>query len=176
MMGKRSLRAVVAATLLAFVSPPALAEEAEGCERIAMAAGWTIFAGFGPDVTPEEVVEETTATASPDFCTGLVWSDEQVLDMIHQIIESDFEIDRTDRGMRRSGLFGRYFGLQCATEVSGIRFHRLPEVKSVIEDCIQNSSQTQQAYDFCLLDGTIIEDSLENYVPPARVPEETEVS
>ena len=170
-MRKYSCRTGLAAALVAFASLPALADDMEACERISMAAGWTIFAGFGTDVTPEVVIEETEATAGPIIFEGLIWSDERVHDMILQIIESDFEIDRTEGGMRRSVLFGRYFALQCSTEVSGIRFHRLPEVKSVIEDCIENSSQTQEAFDLCLLDGTIVEESLDDYVPPADVSE-----
>lgn len=170
-MRRRPHHAVVATVLLAFAPLPAIADEPEGCERIAMAAGWTIFAGFGPNATPELVIEETAEVAGPAVFEGLVWSDERVLDMIQQILESDFEIDRSERNIERSGLFGRFFGLQCAVEDRGVRFHRLPEVKSVIEDCIQNSSQTQRAYDLCLMDGTIVEESWEDYDGPGRVPE-----
>ena len=150
-----------------------LAEIDAECAKVGQAAAWTIFAGFGHDVTPEQVIEMTPVIDGISAFDNLIWDEERVHDLIGQIIASKFEIDRSDAGMRNAHLFGEFFRLQCVAEAErNIRFQRLPEAKPAIEECIETSAQNRFSFELCLLDSTVDKESWKDYSGPMK--EETE--
>ena len=83
---------------------------------------------------------------------------------VGQVIESKFEIDRTEAGMRNARLFGEFFRLQCAAEAErNIKFKKLPEARQAIEECIETSASSKFSFQLCLLDSTVIKESWEDY-------------
>ena len=166
-MGQVRWAAVVAIGLLAAGSASANIE-AE-CEKVGEAAAWTIFAGYGPDVTPEQVIETTPVIDGESTFDNLIWNDERIRDLISQIIASKFEIDRSKAGLRNARLFGEFFRLQCVAEASrNIRFLKLPEVKPAIEECIETSAQNRRSFELCLLDSTVDKESWKDYSGPMK--------
>lgn len=159
--------AVLVIGLLTAVS--ANADIAEDCQKIGQAAAWTVFAGYGPDVTPEQVIETTPVIDGVSTYDNLVWDDERVHELINQVIASKFEIDRSDAGMRKSFFFGEFFRLQCVAEAErNIRFKKLPEAKPAIEECIETSASSKFSFELCLLDSTVVKESWKDYSGPMK--------
>ena len=151
----------------------ALADIEAECATVGQAAAWTIFAGYGHDVTPEQVIETTPVIDGVSTFDNLVWDEERVHDLIGQIIASRFEIDRSDAGMRNARLFGEFFRLQCVAEAErNIRFQRLPEAKPAIQKCIETSAQNRFSFELCILDSTVDKEAWKDYSGPMK--EETE--
>ena len=141
----------------------------EDCQRIGKAAAWTIFAGYGPDVTPQEVIDTTPDTNGVNTFDNLIWDEQRVHDLISQIIDSNFDIDRSDAGMRKSFFFGEFFRLQCVAEVErNIRFQRLPRAKPAIEKCIETSAQNRLSFELCILDSTVDKEAWKDYTGPMQ--------
>ena len=159
-----------AALLIGLVAAaPAHADIADDCDGVRRVAQWTIFAGYGPDVTPEQVVETAPAIDGANIFDNLVWSDERIHDLIRQIVASDFKIDRSEAGLRYAGLYGEFFRLQCVAEAKrNIRFKKLPEAKPAIEECIKTSAKSRSSFELCLLDTTVVEDSWKDYTDPKK--------
>lgn len=148
---------------------PSLADINEECQKIGRAAAWTIFAGYGTDVTPQQVIETSLDINGVNRFDNLIWGEERVQDLISQIIASKFEIDRSRAGMRKSLLFGEFFRLQCIAEADrNIRFQRLPEAKPAIEKCIETSAQSEFSFELCILYTTVDKDAWKDYTGPMK--------
>ena len=76
------------------IATSALADIEADCEKVGQAAAWTIFAGYGDDVTPEQVIETTSVIDGVSTFDNLIWDEERVHDLISQIIASRFEINQ----------------------------------------------------------------------------------
>lgn len=146
-----------------------LADIEADCAKVGEAAAWTIFAGYGHDVTPEQVIETTPVIDGVTTFDDLIWDEERVHDLISQIIASKFEIDRSNAGMRNARLFGEFFRLQCVAEAErNVKFKRLPEARPAIEKCIETSAQNRFSYELCILDSTVDRQSWKDYSGPVK--------
>lgn len=147
----------------------ALADIEADCAKVGEAAAWTIFAGYGHDVTPERVIETTPMIDGVSTFDDLIWDEDRVHDLISQIIASKFDIDRSEAGMRKSFFFGEFFRLQCVAEAErNVRFQKLPGVKPAIEKCIDTSAQNRLSFELCILDRTVDKESWKDYTGPMK--------
>ncbi len=165
----RQRTTAVSLVVVLLAALPAGADINTDCQKIGRAAAWTIFAGYGPDVTPEQVIESAPVSNGVNTFHDLIWNEERLHDLISQIIASEFDVDRSDAGMRKSFFFGEFFRLQCVAEAErNIRFQRLPEAKPAIEKCIETSAQSRFSFELCVLDTTVDKEAWKDYAGPMK--------